>query len=304
MRDRLRNRQGGADHRSGRFFSNAGLSLFVIPVIICLLIISGLSGCSAPRRAPVVSHDLSVKKPAAVATKKRTFYRVRKGDTLYSIAWENGLDQEDLSSWNRISAPFIIYPGQTLRLIPPRGSPRQVAKTTPPRSTVQKIPQRKDSPDKKSIPVAPSPTGKNAETARPTPKDSSVQTPAERVKLSWNWPTKGVVKEKYLPGDSSSKGVKISGRLGQSVVAAESGKVVYAGSGLIGYGRLIIIKHNKNYLSAYGYNRKILVKEGDQVSKGAKIAEMGTNSTGGSQLHFEIRRNGTPVDPLILLPRS
>ena len=99
------------------------------------------------------------------------------------------------------------------------------------------------------------------------------------------------------------KGIKIAGRSGESVVATESGKVVYSGSGLIGYGRLIIIKHNDNYLSAYGHNRKILVKEGDQVTKGNKIAEMGTANSGDPMLHFEIRRNGKPVDPLRLLPR-
>lgn len=100
------------------------------------------------------------------------------------------------------------------------------------------------------------------------------------------------------------KGVKIRGRTGQRVLAAEVGKVVYAGSGLIGYGRLIIIKHNKNYLSAYGYNRKILVKEGDQVAKGERIAEMGVDDSNKPLLHFEIRRNGTPVNPVKLLPRQ
>ncbi|MCW8908273.1 MAG: peptidoglycan DD-metalloendopeptidase family protein [Sedimenticola sp.] len=110
--------------------------------------------------------------------------------------------------------------------------------------------------------------------------------------------------ERFVRGDPVRKGVKIQGRHGEAVRAAESGKVVYAGNGLIGYGRLVIIKHNKNYLSAYGHNRKIHVKEGDTVKKGIRIAEMGSGGDGKPVLHFEIRRNGAPVDPLRLLPRQ
>jgi lipoprotein NlpD len=108
---------------------------------------------------------------------------------------------------------------------------------------------------------------------------------------------------RFVKGDPVRKGVKIEGQYGASVNAAETGKVVYAGSGLIGYGRLVIIKHNKNFLSAYGYNKKIHVKEGDTVKKGIRIAEMGSDGNGKPMLHFEIRRNGAPVDPLKLLPR-
>jgi len=109
--------------------------------------------------------------------------------------------------------------------------------------------------------------------------------------------------QKFIKDDAARKGIDIGGRLGQPVVASEAGKVVYAGSGLLGYGRLIIIKHNQTYLSAYGHNRKLLVKEGDLVAKGERIAEMGSNGTGSPMLHFEIRRNGVPVDPLRLVRR-
>jgi lipoprotein NlpD len=122
--------------------------------------------------------------------------------------------------------------------------------------------------------------------------------------LYWAWPTKGLVAQRFAKGNIHRKGIKITGRSGLPVKAAEAGKIVYAGSGLIGYGRLVIIKHNKNYLSAYGYNQKILVKEGDTVSKGTSIAQMGNDSDGKPMLHFEIRRNGAPVDPLKLLPRQ
>ena len=119
----------------------------------------------------------------------------------------------------------------------------------------------------------------------------------------WGWPVKGRIVSSFKAGDPLRKGIKIAGRSGKSILAAESGKVVYSGSGLIGYGRLIIVKHNDNYLSAYGHNRKILVKEGDRVTKGKKIAEMGTANSGDPMLHFEIRRDGRPVDPIRLLPR-
>lgn len=122
--------------------------------------------------------------------------------------------------------------------------------------------------------------------------------------MRWIWPTKGKTALGYKSDDPSRKGIKISGRLGQPVVAAESGKVVYAGSGLLGYGRLVIIKHTRNYLSAYGYNNRILVKEGQGVKKGERIAEMGRKGSSEPMLHFEIRRNGTPVNPAGLLPRQ
>ncbi|OQX37773.1 MAG: hypothetical protein B0D84_00255 [Candidatus Sedimenticola endophacoides] len=123
--------------------------------------------------------------------------------------------------------------------------------------------------------------------------------------MQWLWPTQGTLLERFDPSDVTRKGIKIGGSAGQAVKAAEAGDVVYAGSGLLGYGRLIIIKHNQNYLSAYGHNRKLLVKEGDRVAKGARIAEMGSKGTGGAMLHFEIRRNGVPMDPLkVVRPSS
>ncbi len=120
--------------------------------------------------------------------------------------------------------------------------------------------------------------------------------------LHWQWPTEGRVAQGFAEDDATRKGLKIAGTLGQPIYAAEAGRVVYSGSGLIGYGALIIIKHNKDYLSAYGYNSKILVKEGDQVTKGEHIAEMGRNGGGPPMLHFEIRQRGKPVDPTRVLP--
>jgi len=121
--------------------------------------------------------------------------------------------------------------------------------------------------------------------------------------LVWGWPYKGKVSATFKAGDRLRKGIKIAGKLGAPVLAAESGKVVYSGSGLIGYGRLIIVKHNDKYLSAYGHNRKLLAEQGQQVTKGQQIAELGTSNDGKPLLHFEIRRNGKPVNPLNMLPR-
>jgi lipoprotein NlpD len=138
--------------------------------------------------------------------------------------------------------------------------------------------------------------------AKVKPKPKPVATVPSAGPLQWRWPTAGRVVERFSAQDRTRNGVKIAGRSGQPILAAEAGRVVYSGSGLIGYGQLIIIKHNKNYLSAYGHNRKILVKEGDQVARGAHIGEMGKPPDDQPLLHFEIRRQGTPVDPLLLLP--
>jgi lipoprotein NlpD len=152
----------------------------------------------------------------------------------------------------------------------------------------------------------PKPDAKSRSTKPPTVAPPSAgSSPRERFPetLHWRWPADGQVLTKYQSANETRKGIKIGGKKGYAVTAAEAGKVVYSGSGLIGYGRLIIIKHNNEYLSAYGHNRKLLVKEGDWVAKGDKIAEMGLANNGQAMLHFEIRRNGKPVNPVALLPR-
>jgi lipoprotein NlpD len=217
---------------------------------------------------------------------------VRAGDTLYGIAWQKGVDYRLIAAWNGIRAPaYRIYAGQTLRLVPPPPA-RQ-----PPKPVSQ--PASKYKPVTRTAVPKPSPTSRKPQ----APASSKAKTAAPK-KLSWRWPAKGRVVSGFKADDPLRKGIKIAGRSGEPVVATEAGKVVYSGSGLIGYGRLIIIKHNDNYLSAYGHNRKILVKEGDQVTKGKKIAEMGTANSGEPMLHFEIRRDGKPVDPERLLPRG
>ncbi|MFM1891783.1 MAG: hypothetical protein RLZ44_860, partial [Pseudomonadota bacterium] len=188
---------------------------------------------------------------------------------------------------------YVIVPGQVLRLTPPRhaAAPRAPSPASKPKP-------RPVAPPPPATPsaVAPSSKAPARAAARAAPAATS-------GRLDWVWPTAGELVSRFSGEDPARKGVKIAGREGQGVAAAEGGKVVYSGSGLIGYGRLIIIKHNDKYLSAYGHNRKLLVKEGDQVTKGERIAEMGMSNSGRAMLHFEIRREGTPVDPLQLLPR-
>jgi lipoprotein NlpD len=227
---------------------------------------------------------------------KPGFVRVGHGDTIYSIAWRYGLDPGRFASWNGISAPYRIYLGDDLRVTAPpagrgsvtTGANRVVVRKAARPAVVKKI-QIRSRPKARTV------------TKKRTTRQKKI---VYKKKLRWQWPTNGRVKVRFKRGDPSRKGIVVSGRLGQGVKAAEDGTVVYSGSGLIGYGKLLIIKHNKNYLSAYGHNKKLLVKEGDQVKKGVRIAEMGTNGSGKIVLHFEIRRNGVPVNPLPLLPRK
>jgi len=190
---------------------------------------------------------------------------VRKGETLHSIAWRYGKDPADVARWNRLGDGSLIYPGQVIRLTPPSGaSPRAASKGAQSRQSLPSIP------------------------AQPPP--------------AWSWPTRGRISVEFGGKPGSGTGVLIDGRAGQAVVAAASGRVVYAGGGLIGYGQLIILKHNDTYLSAYGYNASLLVKEGQTIKKGQRIATMGEGPEHKARLHFEIRRNGQPVNPRQYLP--
>ena len=191
---------------------------------------------------------------------------VRKGETLYSIAFRYNKKPEDLARWNRLGDGSLIYPGQRLRLTPSSGS---TTRTT----------ARTSRPAPKPLPKIPD---------QPSPK--------------WAWPTSGRISVDFGAKPGPGTGVLINGKSGQAIVAAAPGRVVYAGSGLIGYGQLIILKHNDTYLSAYGYTASLLVKEGQEVKKGQKIATMGEGPERKPRLHFEIRRNGKPVDPGKFLP--
>jgi len=193
---------------------------------------------------------------------------VRKGETLFSIAWRYGKDAKALARWNRLGDGSLIHPGQVIRLTPPGGSTRPTTASN-----------RNTRPPPRPLPQIP---------AQPSPK--------------WTWPTGGRINVEFGAKPGSGTGVLINGKTGQAIVAAASGRVVYAGGGLIGYGQLIILKHNDTYLSAYGYTASLLVKEGQEVKKGQRIATMGEGPERKPRLHFEIRRNGQPVNPRQFLP--
>ena len=202
--------------------------------------------------------------------KKRTSHTVRSGETLYSIAFNAGLDYQTLARWNGIRSPYVIRAGQRLKLVPPA---RNLSKNTASPAKKTQTPERKSS----TLAKATSQSG-------------------------WIWPVKGPILKRFST-KSGNKGIDIGGKNGRGIRAAAGGKVVYAGSGLRGYGKLIIVKHDDVYLSAYAHNSKLLVEDGTAVSKGQQIALMGDTGTDRVKLHFEIRQRGKPVNPLNYLPK-
>lgn len=215
------------------------------------------------------------------------FYRVKPGDRLYRIALENGQNYRDIARWNNIQNPDQIEVGQVLRVKPPAGDtgtplPPPVASTPPANGS---------SPAAVPPAVVPPPATSSSATA-----PSAVSSGA----LQLSWPATGSVIGHF--DDSKNKGVNIGGKVGDAVFAAGAGKVVYSGAGLRGYGNLVIIKHDGTFLTAYAHNSKLLVKEGDSVTRGQKIAEMGNSDADRVMLHFEVRKDGKPVDPEKYLP--
>ena len=204
--------------------------------------------------------------------KQTRYYIVQKGDTLFAIAWRYRLNAKRIARWNNLKDPYVIKPGQRLRLAY-SGSNKaktETAKTSKSSSRKQQATQAKK-------------------------KLAVVKAPG-----SWSWPLKGQLISQY---SADRNGIDIAANKGTAVKAAASGRIVYAGNGIRGYGNLLIIKHNATYFSAYAHNRKLMVVEGDDVKRGQKIAEVGSTGTNRNKLHFEIRKNGDPVDPLRYLPR-
>jgi lipoprotein NlpD len=239
---------------------------WLLAALLALLV----AGCASETGRRTVSRGAAVvrSKPTPGET-----YVVARGDTLYSIAFRNGLDYRELADWNGIGRDYTIRPGQRLRLGPPGAA-------TP------AAPAGIDPPPPSSSAVA---------TASPEP------IPIVTGTASWEWPTRGELARSFAT--SGSKGIDIAGEAGQLVIAARGGKVVYSGAALKGYGELVIIKHDEQYLSAYGYNRRRLVEEGETVGPGQPIAELGLGPENRPLLHFEVRDRGRPIDPVALLPR-
>lgn len=278
------------------------------------------AGCAKTR---VVRDDGHRTKPVAPRSANRAkpggSVQVRKGDTLYRIAVDNGVSPLDVAMWNRIPPPYTIYPGQRLRLSPPperRASPPRVADTAPARPS----PARPGVPPVASTPKPPvgtkppttgSPTAGSPTNATAKPPTTPPATPdpvrpppsAPQATFAWRWPADGALVGRFAAGDPTKQGIDIGGQSGAPVRAAADGVVVYSGAGLVGYGELIIVKHNDQWLSAYGHNRARLVNEGQRVKAGEQIAEMGRSGASRDMLHFEIRYNGKPQDPLQALPK-
>jgi lipoprotein NlpD len=293
-----------------------------------------LSACGTTGvQAPVVERPHTPGTTAASEARDRdpALYTVKRGDTLLRIALEHGQNYRDLAAWNNISDVNDIKVDQVLRVLPPSGDTggaqtsaivmptvtevRPAAPVVPkkngprgekrPYSDATLAELRSDAGVAESPPAAP-PAAPLAVPAKAAVATSGTGAPAAAVvaagdeKLSWMWPSEGKVIGTFDEG--KNKGVDIAGKAGQQVVAAGAGKVMYAGSGIRGYGNLVIVKHSNSLLSAYAHNRSILVKEGQSVNKGQAIAEMGDSDADRVKLHFEIRQQGKPVDPSKFLP--
>lgn len=314
---------------------------FIVTTTLTLL----LAACMSQPPAPAVDRNSSVQPRSggqAVQPSGPGYYTVKRGDSLYRIALDNGQDHRDVAAWNNITNVNAIKEGQILRIAPPQPDTNGAVVTTPV-SPVAVVESRsleaasgatsgsgsvsatvvsanggiKREPRGGKEPYSdeayarlnsPADLSKPAEVrSEPKPEvkvDVAAAAPALPTgpdEVMWAWPSNGKVLAAY--SESGNKGVDIAGKSGDPVLAAAEGKVVYAGAGLRGYGELIIIKHNATYLSAYAHNRKILVKEKDMVTRGQKIAEMGNTDADAVKLHFEIRKQGKPIDPMPYLPK-
>ena len=239
---------------------------------LLLLAALWLAGCASTQTPAPVYEQGYANRPFLPAP--AGMYRIQRGDTLYKIAFEQGLDYRDLAAWNDLQDPALIRSGELLRLTPPRVRVVTTPLASKPGVTVRAI---------------------KPEVATPLPP------PDDAPPEVWAWPGQGPLLARF--GERLNKGIDIGGTRGLAVQAAASGKVVYAGSSLRGYGKLIIIRHGKTMLSAYAHNARILVAEGQNVVRGQSIAEMGDTDADRVKLHFEIREFGKPVDPLNYLPK-
>jgi lipoprotein NlpD len=255
----------------------------------------GRSAAPAPMAVPVGDVPLDAGKPLPDADNagKPGYYTVRPGDTLIRIGLETGQVWRDVARWNGIENPNLIEVGQVLRVAPPGTDPLTTVSTRAvPPARVETRP----------LSAASAPNGSSAASASavPTPAPAPAVAPSGDDDVNWAWPANGPVAAAF--DEQRQKGLAIAGKAGDPVLAAADGRVVYAGSGLRGYGNLVIVKHNNTYLTAYAHNQTLLVKEDQAVRRGQKIAEMGSSDAERVQLHFEIRKLGRPVDPGKLLP--
>lgn len=276
-----------------------------------------LAGCAGRTQAPVIERGAPQDKVSAAAS--GDFYTVKKGDTLYSIALDHGQSHRDVAAWNNIENPNLIAVGQQLRITPPEGIAvakpvagpavveiRPLGATTA--SNINNSHKREPKGGKQPYSEQAVAQAQKGEELRNEPQHIAAVKPegkptepaAVAPDLGWGWPINGKVIAGF--SESGNKGIDIGGKIGDPVMAAEAGKVTYAGSGIRGYGNLLIIQHQNNMASVYAHNSKLLAKEGQMVSRGQRIAEVGNSDADQAKLHFEIRRQGKPLDPLRYLP--
>ena len=280
-------------------------------VLLALLSAMVLAGCANKNRpAPVEDRSPNATKtPAkmiagAENAGKPGYYSVKSGDTLIRIGMDNGQSWRDIARWNNIDNPNLIETGQVIRVAPPEETGVVVRPVTSTNVVTSPAPANASSapaPAANAAAVKPPQSAASASnSASPTPANNLVTADTAEEAVSFQWPTRGNVLAGF--DEVKNKGVDIAGKAGDPVLAAADGKVVYAGSGLRGYGNLVIIKHNNTYLTAYAHNQSLLVKEDQTIKRGQKIAEMGNSDADQVKLHFEIRRQGKPVDPAKYLP--
>lgn len=295
-------------------------------MLLSAALVISLVGCASHLRPPApVDNRSGASRPATTEPErvlpgaenagKPGYYTVKPGDTLIRVGLESGQNWRDIQRWNQLENPDLIEVGQVLRVVPPGQDPSQAS--TRPVATARIEPRPIDVKPAPVTPPVPAPstpaTGGTAASgagsaspaasapAAPVAAAPAPATPAQGDDaVNWMWPAQGAVVGSFE--DTRNKGVAIGGKLGDPVYAAADGRVVYAGSGLRGYGNLVIIKHNETLLTAYAHNQSLLVREDQVVRRGQKIAEMGSSDTDRVKLHFEVRRRGKPIDPTKVLP--
>jgi lipoprotein NlpD len=274
-----------------------------------------LAGCAAPRRVPAPVEDRGSVRPGVIAPApapaaalpgaenagRPGYFTVRPGDTLIRIALETGQNWRDVARWNNIDNPNVIEVGQVLRVAPPGSLASDASSASRPLPPASAASAAAPPASAASAATRAAPAASGAVAVAPAPAPAPAPASAGEDDIAWSWPTAA---GPVLAGfdEQKNKGIDIGGRAGDPVMASADGQVVYAGAGLRGYGNLIILKHNNTFLTAYAHNQTLLVKENQSVRKGQKIAEMGSTDTDRVKLHFEIRRQGKPVDPARYLP--